>query len=452
MVTSSLLLSGCGGDSSTNGSSEVPNRSMSPSIQEVVTHNADMAYAVYSDTVSTAKTLSSAIKTFVAKPAPNTADLNQLKTLWLAAREPYGLSEVWRFQKGPIDALREDGTMGLDGEGPEGRINAWPLGEALIDYVASGPIDGDHGPENAAVDTDVKGNIISDSSITISKSSLSALNEIGGDGRNIATGYHAIEFLLWGQDLNQGVHSWTSSRDGSGGQRPASDYNTSGGCTSGLNASGIPSVQNDSVCQRRKNYLQTAATLLVDALSPVQQAWSPIEAGNHYHAFIAGGKTSLAKILEAMGRLGFGELAGDRMGIALATHSQEDEQSCFSDNTHRDIFLDAQGIVNTYTGRYTQVDGTVLNGPGVNALLVGTHATLGDKMQTALDTTMERIRVIDLAAKSGNPFDNQIRSTANGGNQADRNNIQAAISALAEQTDVIQTVMEALGLTPDDLR
>ena len=27
------------------------------------------------------------------------------------------------------------------------------------------------------------------------------LHEIGGNEANVATGYHAIEFLLWGQDL-----------------------------------------------------------------------------------------------------------------------------------------------------------------------------------------------------------------------------------------------------------
>ena len=44
---------------------------------------------------------------------------------WLAAREPYGQTEAFRFYGGPID----------DAKGPEGRINAWPLDEAYIDSV-----------------------------------------------------------------------------------------------------------------------------------------------------------------------------------------------------------------------------------------------------------------------------------------------------------------------------
>jgi len=287
---------------------------------------------------------------------------------------------------------------------------------------------------------------------TINKTVLAGLNEAGDDERNVATGYHAIEFLLWGQDLNASVHSWTSPRDVSGGQRPVSDYNTSGGCTNGLSASGAPVAQADSVCQRRKDYLVAVTELLIDDLTRVQTAWDPAGTGNYYDTFIAGGKTSLAKMLEAMGRLGFGELAGERMNIALATDSQEDEHSCFSDNTHRDILLNAQGIVNTYIGTYTRVNGTVVDGPGIDDLLITSNAALDGQMQAALDDSMMKIVAIDDQAKAGNPFDNQIQSVANGGSQTDRDRVSTAIAALSSQTDVIEDVIEALGVTTDDLR
>jgi len=127
---SALLLSGC------NDNDNISTiESVTVTVTDVVTQNAKMAHAVYADTVSTAQSLKDAIDTFVAKTAPSDVDLSELKTLWIASREPYGLSEIWRFREGPIDALKDDGTMGAEGDGPEGRINAWPLSEALIDWL-----------------------------------------------------------------------------------------------------------------------------------------------------------------------------------------------------------------------------------------------------------------------------------------------------------------------------
>src|SRR5690606_12743489 len=161
---------------------------------------------------------------------------------------------------------------------------------------------------------------------------------------------HAIEFLLWGQDLNADGTPGFGGRDMTAGIRSYTDYLPEGaGCTNGN-------------CTRRGQYLLAAVDLLIEDLDRVAQAWNP-NGGVHYGPFVAGGKVSLGKILEGMGRMGFGELAGERMNIALVANSQEDEHSCFSDNTHRDIFLNALGIQYAYLGRYTRTDGTLLSGP-----------------------------------------------------------------------------------------
>ena len=402
------------------------------SIDTVVRTNAEIAFAVYSDAASTARALHDALHEFVEAPSPETHAA--AKTAWLAAREPYGQSEVYRFQAGPIDALREDGTMGEEGEGPEGRINAWPLGEALIDYVAPA-IDGDAGPESGGSVPGVNGNVIADAENfpVLSPAVLAGLNELGGDERNVATGYHAIEFLLWGQDLNGDGTPGFGGRDTTAGVRSYTDYLPEGaGCTNGN-------------CTRRGEYLLAAADLLTEDLERVAAAWNP-NGGVHYGTFTAGGKVSLAKILEGMGRLGFGELAGERMNIALVANSQEDEHSCFSDNTHRDILLDALGIQNAYLGRYTRIDGTLVSGPSPDALLRAQGDTgVADAMAAALADTMAKVGVIDTRAKDGVPFDNQIQEGIT------EPNIQAAIRALRDQIPPLEAVIEALGVTTGDL-
>lgn len=401
-------------------------------IDTVVRTNAQIAFAVYSDAAGTASALHDALHAFVDAPSPETHAA--AKAAWIAAREPYQQSEVYRFQAGPIDALRDDGTMGEDGEGPEGRINSWPLGEALIDYVAPA-VDGDPGPESGGSVPGVDGNVIADAEHfpVLSPAVLAGLNEIGGDERNVATGYHAIEFLLWGQDLNADGTPGFGNRDATAGERSYTDYLREGaGCTNGY-------------CERRGLYLLAAADLLVEDLERVAGAWDP-NGGVYYGAFTGGGKIALGKILEGMGRLGFGELAGERMNIALVANSQEDEHSCFSDNTHRDIFLDALGIQNSYLGHYTRVDGTLVSGPSPDALLRAQgDVAVANAMAAKLTDTMAKVAVIDARAKNGIPFDNQIQE---GIEQPD---IQAAIRALRDQIPPLEAVIEALDVTTGDL-
>lgn len=422
---------GANGLDGTNGTSAFVTRT------DVLKTNANIAYAAYADSLISAQTLKVALEALVASPSADT--MADAKAAWLAAREPYGQTEVYRFRVGPIDALQADGSIGEDGSGPEGAINAWPLGEAIIDYVEA-VVDGSSAPESP--ENALSNNIIANTTDypTITKETLQTTFEHGEDERNVTTGYHAIEFLLWGQDLNEDL-SGSGQRDSSGGQRPVSDYYT----TPGMCTSGTVAVSKET-CERRGDYLIAAAELLIDDLTPIVDAWAP-SAGAHYENFIAGGDASLAKILEGMGRLSFGELAGERINIALTTDSQEDEHSCFSDNTHRDIFLNAKGVQNSYNAQYTRIDGEVIEGASIYELLVVEgHHELANKLRGSLEATMAAANVIDTKAKTGTPFDVLIQQGI------DQENVLAVIQGLVNQTDDIEQAIEALGVTTNDLR
>jgi putative iron-regulated protein len=298
-------------------------------------------------------------------------------------------------------------------------------------------VDGNADPESGGPVAGVDGNVIADRNgyPSLDPSVLAGLNELGGDERNVATGYHAIEFLLWGQDLNADGSPGLQGRDATPGLRPHTDYlPLDGGCTNGN-------------CDRRAQYLTAVTDLLISDLERLVAAWDPAGQGNHYAAFTAGGEESLAKMFESMGRLGYGEVAGERMNVALVANSQEDEHSCFSDNTHRDLFLNGLGIQNTYLGRYRRADGRLLVGPGLDALLAAEgHAGVADALTAALADTMARLSAIDQRARAGTPFDNQIQEGI------DQPDVVAAIEALKSQTDDIEDAIEALGLETGDLR
>ena len=282
----------------------------------VVAHYADMVFAVYSDAESTAKTLQTAIDTFLANP--NDETLKAARTAWIAARVPYLQSEVFRFGNTIIDDW-------------EGQVNAWPLDEGLIDYV-------DKSYEHALGNPGANANIIANNEIQVGEDKvdvkeitpekLASLNELGGSEANVATGYHAIEFLLWGQDLN-----------GTGpgaGNRPASDYMTGDGATGGHN-------------ERRRTYLRAVTQLLVSDLQEMVGNWKPNVEDNYRATLESEPATDgLRKMLFGMGSLSLGELAGERMKVSLEANSPEDEQDCFSDNTHYSHFYDAKGIRNVY--------------------------------------------------------------------------------------------------------
>ena len=410
---------------------------------DVVRHNAAIAHAAYGDSLVAAQTLDTAVAALLA--APSEATLAAAREAWKAAREPYGQTEVYRFRNGPIDNLGDDGEL-APSAGPEGRINAWPLDEALIDYVAQ-DVDG-----NAVNQEQPASSLIHNLDFAISKKSLIESNELGGNEANVASGYHAIEFLLWGQDLNAGESAWDGQapRDATPGQRPFSDYLASEQCTSGTGNRDKPAI-----CERRGQYLQTAVALLVDDLRRLVDAWDPQGEDNYYQLFTAPERvqTSLLEVLVGMGSLSYGELAGERMLVALAANSQEDEHSCFSDNTHRDILLNALGIQNTYLGHYVRPDGTLIDGPGLSDLVAVADPALDQRLEAELEDTLAKVAAIDAKANSGIPFDQQIaqfpgedrdgRPILNA-NLEHNLGVNEAIVALRAQTRSIEAAIKAL--------
>ncbi|MCF8277226.1 MAG: hypothetical protein K9J17_10880 [Flavobacteriales bacterium] len=373
-----MFLAGCKKDNDTDPLADKKAR--------YISNYADIVLAGYEDSYTTAVALKTAIDSFVAAPSQTLFD--DAKQAWLDAREPYGQTEAFRFAGGPID----------DEDGPEGALNAWPLDENYVDYVNGAPTSG----------------IINDptSHPNITAAYLETLNEVGGE-TNISIGYHAIEFLLWGQDMSSS----------SAGMRPYTDYVTGGGGTA---------ANQD----RRARYLQACAELLVQHLEEMVNTW---EAGGAYRtSFLAlENDVALANILTGIGTLSSSELSGERMFTALDNQNQEDEHSCFSDNTDRDIVTNAQGIYNVIQGTYTRTNSAVVSGYSLIDLVNETNTTLGSELDVLSESVITKVNAI------GNPFDQAIIAETAGGNGP----IMQAIRELQDQGDKITEAATELGLT-----
>jgi len=438
---------GTGGSGGSGGSGGGEDPNDLDLLAQVLETNADLAVAAYSDSIDTAEALKTAIGALVANPSPSTLD--DARTAWLVANEPYGVTEVYRFRGSPIDDsnYNEEG-----GDDLEVDINAWPLGEALIDYVVSGTDFGldQYGVlshETGVEDPIPSNNIINSTDIEIT-SQLLSMGITSEDERDVISGYHAIEFLLWGQDVNEGGDADTP-RDTTPGQRPFTDFLADGGCTSGTESS------DPVICERRGRYLEVVVDKLIADLTEVRDAWldgAPYREEFTSPADLDGAKARLLEILTGMGTLAEGELAGERMQIALSANSQEDEHSCFSDNTHRDIVLNAVGIYNSFLGDYagydSDLDGTVdvtdraVTGYGIDDYLsdLGLEGLAGE-VDAAFQTTEAGYTAIDTLARGGTPIDNQIVEANGADAQAMRDTI-VALNAEAQQLVRIATELD----------
>ena len=383
-----------------------------PAPAAIVTTYSDIAHAMYEDSLVRAKALSAAVDALLADPSD--ATLKAARQAWIAARVPYQQTEGLRFGNPIVDDW-------------EGRVNAWPLDEGLIDYVEASSY-GETSDENPLYTA----NIIAAKTIRLGKDEIDVsritkellaekLHLARGVEANVATGYHAVEFLLWGQDLN-----------GTGpgaGNRPATDYSLKA-CTNGH-------------CDRRRDYLAAATGLLVDDLQEMVEAWG--EGGAARKAIAdKSAEDGLATILTGLGSLSHGELAGERMKLGLILHDPEEEHDCFSDNTHNAHFYNQVGMSALYRGRYERIDGRVVEGPGLAAYAAEKAPEAAKALDAAFAATSARLKAIKDRADSGTEaYDQMIAERNATGNKL----IQDAIDALVSQTRAIERVVAGLGLT-----
>ncbi|RDC71012.1 peptidase [Rhodovulum sp. 12E13] len=368
---------------------------------------ADIAEAAYADSLASARDLQAAVDALIAEPSPQA--LQRAKDAWIAARVPYQQTEVYRFGNPIVDDW-------------EGKVNAWPLDEGMIDYVA-GFGGSDENPAGSL-------NVVANETFTLSGEEVDAseitpalleetLHEADGIEANVATGYHAVEFLLWGQDLN-----------GTGpgaGERPWTDYAAGADCTNGN-------------CDRRAEYLKAATDLLVSDLEWMAAQWQ--EGGAARAAVMEDAAAGLSAILTGMGSLSYGEQAGERMRLGLMLNDPEEEHDCFSDNTHNSHYYDGLGIRNVYIGEYVGIDGRLVSGPSLSDLVAAANADLNEEMKDRLDASMAALGRIKTAAEAGFHYDQMLAR----GNEAGERLIMGGVVALIDQTRTIERITAELGV------
>lgn len=353
-----------------------------PTASDVLAHHARLVHANAQDALAGAQALQRAVETLLNSPSAET--LAAARRAWLAGRVPYLQLEATRFYDGPMDRL-------------DPFMNAWPVDEHYVDYVKG----------------DANAGIINQPAKfpRLTRELLLSLNEKEGK-RNIATGWHPIEFLLWGQDFNAAGP----------GNRPFTDF--------------TPAAAHHA---RRAEYLRLTCALLVEHLTQLVAHWVPDRADNYRAELLRlPANEALARVLRGLGAFSGPELAGERLTVAYETKEQEDEHSCFSDNTHNDFIYDSLGVQNFYLGRYTRTDGTRLTGPGLHDLLKAANPKLAARLAREIEAGVAAARAIPA------PFDQAILGADS---RPGRKAIKRAIAAFWAQSRTIVEAATALGIT-----
>jgi putative iron-regulated protein len=306
----------------------------------------------------------------------------------------------------------------------EPRVNAWPLDEGLIDYTAASyGATSDQNPLytlNVIANTKLRVGAKVMDATTIDQALVRQLQEAEGVQTNVATGYHAIEFLLWGQNLK--------GLAGGQGERPASDYDVAH-CTHGN-------------CARRAAYLKAAVELLSSDLSDMAADW---KVGGKARAELLGKsvEAGLEEMLTGLGSLSFGEMAGERMKLGLMLHDPEEQQDCFSNNTHNSHYYDEIGIGNLWRGRYVRIDGRVVEGASLRDYARAVDRTSSERLDRAIDDALTTVKKMKDQADSGRMAYSQMIASGN----AEGNKIVSdAMGMLIAQTRAIESVAAALHL------
>src|SRR6218665_3720304 len=381
-----------------------------PSLEsQVATNYSTILEAGYQDSYKAAVAMQTKIEQFLANPTEQ--GLEDAKKAWLAAREPYMQTEIGRFYDGPIDGEKGDGIL-----------NSWPLDEGYIDYLSGAS----HGYSSSEKDFTTGIVNMPAKFPTINQDILVSNNQpdggrrlnANGDDIQVSVGYHAIEFLLWGQDN-------TPAGSKIPGQRSYKDYLTTTDATAPYG-------------DRRALYLKTVTQLAIDNLKELADAWAP-GADNYRKNFEANLSAAIGCMFNGVGRLAKGEMSGERMGTPLRVNAQEQEHSCFSDNTHRDLWLNMQGIVNVYYGKYKRIDGSEISGPGLSDYVKSVNRTDEDRMKTLLTEAQARLKEIE----NNKPFDWLIDGDNSSGNEI----VRKGLNAVAAGADWVTQISHDLKLS-----
>lgn len=329
--------------------------------------------------------LKAAIDALLAEPGE--ATLTRARDSWINARRSFEETEAFRFYDGPIDiADTETGEPG-----PLSRLEGWPVDPATIDYVDDNPTAG----------------IVNDMKVALTRRTLLDREAAEGQSHAVTTGWHAIEFLLWGQETNAGDP----------GDRPASDF--------------VPGQPNND---RRRAYLKLVTDMLVDDQRYLVDSWEPSKKPNYAASFkLINQREALGRIMNGIALLAGEELATNRLADALDSRDRKMLTSHFSGMTYQDFIFALRGVRNVWTGDHDEE-----TEPALESLVGRVDPVLAQRITHALDHAEASVAALQT------PLERETLPAAQ--DSPARENAERAIADLKKLASLIRDAGAKLGV------
>jgi putative iron-regulated protein len=292
----------------------------------------------YAASLADAQALRTAVTAFLANPSDDT--LTKARDAWVNGRRTWELTEAFRFYDGPVDVTDTE-------TGPISRLDGWPVDAAAIDYVDDNP--------TAGIVNNMKLALTRPTLLTQELSSHAAI-----------TGWHAIEFLLWGQE---------PAALGETGDRPVTDY--------------LPNQPNND---RRRAYLKLTTDMLVEDLHYLVESWDPKSRNSYAAAFrLLNQREALGRAMNGIAQLAGQELAINRLAAALDSSDRKKLTSRFSGTSYQDFVFALRGVRNVWTG-----DQGGETRPGLSLIVGRVDPALAQKILHALDHAEESVGLLQV--------------------------------------------------------
>ncbi len=310
----------------------------------------------YSTALNDAQRMKAAIDQMLAKPGEDT--LTTARDAWIAARRSWEQTEAFRFYDGPINATDT-------GPGPIDRMDAWPVDPAAIDYAEGNPTAGIINNMKQALTRATLLGRQAQAGPTLAGPTQAGTAQAratqAGATQPVTTGWHAIEFLLWGEQ---------PSTLGEPGDRPVTDY--------------LPGQPNND---RRRAYLKLVTDMLIEDMRYLVESWEPKTRNSYAGAFrLLNQREALGRMMNGAAQLAVQELATKRLAAALDSGDRHLLTSQFSEDSYEDFVFALRGIRNVWTG-----DQGGETRAGLAVLIGRVDPTLAQQILHAIDHAEESV-------------------------------------------------------------
>lgn len=212
-----------------------------------------VAYTSLSRASQSAQVMDSKLASFMYHPNPMSQE--EITQSWRQAYDDFLYTLIFSYL--PIQDPPDWHTQGISYDDLLIQLDSWPIEGGYIDYIPGYPFSG----------------IVNDLALDIDEKNLRSQHGFT-DPTNASLGYHAIEFMFWGQEGNRSAHDFFPQENTAPVPINDTEGNSHNYDEQDITADGT-AVHTPQNHNRRRQYTKLLSEILQKDLHRVQRRWEP---------------------------------------------------------------------------------------------------------------------------------------------------------------------------------